>query len=542
MFLNLFANKAAKCLEQTSNYNIILYSCLIIYTLKYNSIMGFLKRLFYEKPELFEKHKIYESQYKRGRIYWGLGIEHELYLEFEKKQLVSKRDFLTKHKEERYSVDYFASYKPDALKTAMKQIVSDISSDFIELPILLKSHSFARTDAKNEPVTLYTKESKLNPNFSGKTFLETLQDCDRYFKDSHDIKWTFDGDIIEFPTRKFYNVTLDKVLTELSGVKKEFIEHLNSVCEKEKIFQEYGRIKIMEKNHAFAKYMTNLKNVAMFNNGTLHYNITLPTELDHNGRIKDRVKFNNDHRKAIRAIQWLEPFLIGIYGSADPFSHLSSNLFSAASQRCAISRYIGLGTYDTDKMKRGKILMKYVDEIEFSKNDYWWFHQYYKENGYQKLNEIGMDINFNKHYNHGIEIRFLDHLSDEKDIAETFEFLIYLMDFVLESDWILSYENPGNSCVWNGLLLNVMKQGQNYVLSEEEAGFFKDMFFIEKPFLSNGLRDVFDGIFGHLIRRYTKVDIDMNIRYNGEFSKFTLKNERINTVKLMDSGLGCCPF
>jgi hypothetical protein len=521
------------------NCDVVLYTCVIIYTLNHRSIMAFLKNIFFEKPEIFGKHKIYKSQYKTGEIYWGLGIENELYLEFEKKTSVSKRDFLTKHKEERYSVDYFASYKPENLKTVMKKVAANITTDEIYLPILLKSHSFSKTDIKNEPLTQYTKEAKLNPKFSGKTFLETLQDVDPYFKDSYDIKWMFDGDVIEFPTRKFYKVRLDDVLNELSTVKQEFIDHLNGVCEKEKIFQEYGPLKIMEKNHGFAKYMTNLKNVAMFNNGTLHYNLTLPTELDSFGMIKNREKFVKDHRKGIRAIQWMEPFLIGLYGSPDPFSQLSPELFSAASQRCAISRYIGLGTYDTDVMKCGKILARFLDEIEFSKNEYWWFHQYYKENGYKKLNEIGMDINFNKHYNHGIEIRFLDHLSDEKDIAETFEFLIYLMDFALESDWILSYENPGASCVWNGLLVNIMKQGQNYVLSEEEAGFFRDMFFMEKPFLTNWLRDVFDGIFGHLIRRYTKVDIDMNIRYIGEFSRFVLKNEG---TKVMNSGLGCCPF
>jgi hypothetical protein len=190
-------------------------------------------------------------------------------------------------------------------------------------------------------------------------------------------------------------------------------------------------------------------------------------------------------------------------------------------------------------MQLGKILTIDVNKLKLNELEYWWFNKFYENNAYVKLDKIGMDINFNKHYNHGIEIRFLDHLSDEKEIAETFEFLIYLMDFALESDWILSYENPGSSCVWNGLLVNIMKQGQNYILSEEEAGFFRDMFFMEKPFLTNGLRDVFDGIFSHLIRRYTKVDIDMNIRYTGEFSRFALKNEGI---KVIDSGLGCCPF
>ena len=525
------------------NCNIIFYICLGIYILKSRRIMSFFKKIFYGKPNILEKHKIYEIQYKNDEVYWGLGIENEVYLEFDKKMSVSSEDFLKKQKEERYSLDYFSNYKPDLLPLAMQKVITDI----IELPILLNSHSFSKTDIKNQARTLFTIEKKSNPRFSGKTFLETLQENNPYFKDSYETKWVFDGDVFEFPTRRFYKTNLDDVLQELSNVKKEFIDQLNITCEKEKIFQEYGSLKIMEKNHGFAKYMTNLKNVAMFNNGTLHYNITLPTELDNMGKIKNVIKFNKDHHKAIRAIQWIEPFIIALYGAPDPFSKIStedSSLFSAASQRCAISRYIGLGTYDTDSMKCGKILTRTIDEIEFSKNEYWWFHQYYKENGYVKLDEIGMDINFNKHYNHGIEIRFLDHLSDDRDIAQTFEFFIYLMDFSLESDWILSYENPGASRVWNGLLLNVMKRGEEYVLTEEEAMFFRDMFFVEKPFLTNGLRDVFDGIFIHLIHRYTKLDKDMNIQQIGEFSRFTLKNKILNAnaVKKMDSLMGCCPF
>jgi DNA-directed RNA polymerase subunit beta' len=44
----------------------------------------------------------------------------------------------------------------------------------------------------------------------------------------------------------------------------------------------------MTDNNPFAIYMTNINNVAMFNNGTLHYNITLPTELDNNKKIVDK--------------------------------------------------------------------------------------------------------------------------------------------------------------------------------------------------------------------------------------------------------------
>ena len=53
------------------------------------------------------------------------------------------------------------------------------------------------------------------------------------------------------------------------------------------------------------------------------------------------------------------------------------------------------------------------------------FNKYYEDNAYTKLNDIGLDINFNKHYNHGIEIRFLDHINDNKKIYESFEFIIF---------------------------------------------------------------------------------------------------------------------
>ena len=69
----------------------------------------------------------------------------------------------------------------------------------------------------------------------------------------------------------------------------------------------------------------------------------------------------------------MEPLIISIYGTPDPFSYIvqsknsinqdiinNSLLFSSCSQRCAVSRYISLGTYDTTIMKIGKLL---VDDI-----------------------------------------------------------------------------------------------------------------------------------------------------------------------------------
>ena len=47
-----------------------------------------------------EKHKIYEEQYQKNSLYWGLGIENEIYLEFDKKKRFTKEDFIMNQKRE----------------------------------------------------------------------------------------------------------------------------------------------------------------------------------------------------------------------------------------------------------------------------------------------------------------------------------------------------------------------------------------------------------------------------------------------------------
>ena len=120
--------------------------------------------------------------------------------------------------------------------------------------------------------------------------------------------------------------------------------------------------------------------MSMFNNGTLHYNITLPTQLNENKLIKDKDKFYKDHQLAIKIIQWFEPFIISIYNTPDYFSTLENyekkEMYSKCSQRCAISRYIGIGTYDSDLMLSGKILTTSGD-IFFNNNN-WWYNKYHQ--------------------------------------------------------------------------------------------------------------------------------------------------------------------
>ena len=295
------------------------------------------------------KHLHYKNKYPKNQLFWGLGIENELYLEFTNKVSINKDNFIKNHSKERYSIDYYTNYKKQALEIAFNCLYNNLDKNY-ESVVLINSHSFTKTDSDNNPKTTYSKNPKPNIKFNGKTLLENLYESDEYFKNTEGTVWIFDGDTIEFVTQNFANVKLNNILEELDTNKSEFENKLQSNFEKLDLFKFNGKIKLMDNNHPWAIYMTNLNNIAMFNNGTLHYNITLPTLLDDESNIIDKDEFIANHKKGIIIIQWMEPFLIAIYGTPDPFYKIENlsnkNTFSACSQRCAISRYIGIGTFE----------------------------------------------------------------------------------------------------------------------------------------------------------------------------------------------------
>jgi len=450
------------------------------------------------------KYIKYKDLYEKNKLYWGLGIENEVYLECEKTKKVSKEYILKNKIRERYSIDYYSNYKDDF---GLVHYFYHEKED-MEVPFLINSHSFTKTDKNTNPKTMYTKLSEPNPEFEGETLIETLQKHNVYFKDNP--YWLFDGDTVEFATLNFFNEKLTNIINSLNNSKKVFIEKINTSFKELDIFKEFGKINIMKNNYPFGVYLTNMKNVGMFNNGTLHYNITLPTKLDNDCFIENKTEFINIHSKAIKIIQWMEPFLVAIYGSPDPLS-IHDNNFSKASQRCAISRYVSIGTYDNETMIPGKILTKKVSEF----GDYHWYNQYYKNNGYTKLNEIGLDINFNKHFNHGIEIRFLDHT---ELIDESFEFIIYLMDHILsiKNDIV----NPIKCVAWNKFVARIMKDGKDYILTSYEKDIYGSLFSIKIK--KDKLIDIYYEIYSILLLKFNKVKKGKYIPI-GMFSKLTME-------------------
>ncbi len=495
-----------------------------------------------------EKHNKYGNQYKPYSVFWGLGIEQEVYLEFENKQYISEHEFLHNHKKERYSVDYYSNYDLDILTEAFGEILRLSGSKILEIPLMLNSHSFTKADRYGEHETIYSTKREPNKKFSGKTLIKYLEEQDKYFN-QEDPTWIFDGDTIEFISVDFCNAKLSEILKEVEINKRIFMVKLNRLVEKNKIFSEYGKIKIMGQNHAFGKYLTNMDNIGMFNNGTIHLNITLPTKLNEDAKIKNKEKFISKHKNAIKLIQWLEPIIIAVYGSPDPFATLkeysNSNKFSNCSQRNAVSRYISIGIYDTDTMEPGKILTKPLESIPMSKLDYWWFNRFHKSSAYAKLENIGLDINFNKHWNHGIEIRFLDYIADKKLVQECFEFIIYLMDLSLESELeshISNLLNPIYVKDWNNFVYNVLVNGRDYNLSNKEKKIYNLIFSIEIK--KDNIVDVYYEIFSHLKKKFNKEFIEVNKKSNsigmgvgmgiplGSFSKFVLDNTQIEQKQM----------
>ena len=330
------------------------------------------------------------------------------------------------------------------------------------------------------------------------------------FVDLYELSFTFDGDTVEFITQKFYKASLKNVITELQTIKKNFIDNIQPIFP----FKEYGKISIMQKNYPMAVHLTNLKNIAIFNNGTYHFNFTLPTQLDEYGEIKDMNLFIKEHKNAIRILQLFEPVFIALYGSPDPFYEFS------ASQRCSMSRYIGIGTYDTEDMATGKIL--YIETNKLP--NYFWYHLYHQDSVYQKLDKVGLDINFNKHHHHGIEFRIFDYIENEKDLEQILEFIVYLFDHSLE------YENIDNivkTIQWNELTVNCIRHGKKTFIPSSQLFLFNQLFSLQLKHPIS-IIDLFNNIKNYLENKY---------KNNGKFSKYIIE-EKVEIKKKKDKK--CC--
>ena len=417
-----------------------------------------------------EKHKKYKKSYGSSEVYWGLGIEEETYVQFTKPIYVAAPIFRTCHNSERYSVKYFDNYK-ESYTIPLTQLFPD-TSGCIPVPLFMNSHGFQRMDVKGVHRTTYEKVPKPNPKFAGQSFFELLQLFQpKIFQEGYDTWFIFDGDTIEFMTQHFYKTSVKKCIKELIDYKKIFLQALNEYIQRNGIFREKGLLQYPPCNPGFVIHTTNPGNISMFNNGTYHINITLPTYLGISGEIVYPEKFRSDHQRFLRLVQWLQPFLVLDYGTPDPFSKVSK-VYSKASQRAAISRYIGLGTFDTVTMPEGKCNTLPLTQIPAALSEFWWYSKYHETSGYNALEALGMDINYKKHFQHGCELRFLDWFPENR-----LEKLLEILVCLAEASTVLPLAPPAPlQQSWNDCVLGIMTEGKEFCLSEPIQGAYEKHF------------------------------------------------------------------
>jgi hypothetical protein len=140
-----------------------------------------------------------------------------------------------------------------------------------------------------------------------------------------------------------------------------------------------------------------------------------------------------------------------------------------------MSRYIGLGTYDSETMDSGKKLDDY-DYLNTDKTPHY-FERLHNENikqTYFPSSKIGYDINYNKFKNHGIELRIFDYFPEEY-LGDVINFIILLCEHSLYK----KIEPPQKNKSWNNMAIQCIKRGSDTTISNDFYYLLKDVFDIQ---------------------------------------------------------------
>ncbi len=436
---------------------------------------------------------------QKNNYYWGIGLENETYMQFEESLLVSGAFIQEKIGCERYSIDYRKCYKSGNLALVLESLDKDKN---FKISRMINSHSLDKLDINYQHKTLaFTKPLIDNPEYLGKSILEVFLEDQPYNiqsmltqKNNPMGSVNFDGDSIEFVTKYFENRTISDSCEELKATKKLFIDKINqsSVLPEKLNFPKY--------NIGLNMFMSNQENIVLFNNGTYHFHITLPT-LTENSRIVDYPKFDETHSKAIYLLQWFEPFFIATLGSPDIMATISkkyqlNETFALGSMRNVMSRYTGVGTFNK-AMAKGKILTYQVEEfrklLKFNKEEnIWWRDQVELALGYELLSDIGLDFNQEKMYQSGFEFRSFDEFPSSylNDV---------LLAIVLICEHSLNLQNVmwgHDSIVWNNLVFKSLKNGFQTEINKAEKAELLDLLQLIDPSDANAeeLKNEFDDI------------------------------------------------
>ncbi|MEO7975528.1 hypothetical protein [Flavobacterium sp.] len=418
------------------------------------------------------------------KYYWGIGLENETYMQFEESLIVSGEFIQEKIGFEKYSIDYRKCYKPESLAPILKKAFG--WNENYKVSRMMNSHSLEKLDLNYQHKTLSpvkafvdTENGEVlaqpleNPDYLGKSIMEIFLEDQPYNIQSMITQRNktmgsvhFDGDSIEFVTKYFENRTIADSCKELKATKKLFLDKINESA------LLNGKLNFPDYNNGLNMFMTNQENLVLFNNGTYHFHITLPS-LTEDSRIVDYNHFEKTHANAIYLLQWFEPFFIATLGSPDIMGVISDKYsldknFTLGSMRNAMSRYIGVGTYNK-AMPKGKILTYNVDDfrklLKFEKEEnIWWRDQIETDMEYEMLSEVGLDFNQEKMYQSGFEFRSFDEFP-----AEYLNDVLFSIILICEHSLNLPDVQWGHdSAVWNNIVFKSLKMGYLAEISETE--------------------------------------------------------------------------
>jgi len=435
------------------------------------------------------------------KYYWGIGLENETYMQFEESLIVSGEFIQEKIGFEKYSIDYRKCYKPESLTPVLKKAF-DINENYT-VSRMMNSHSLEKLDINYQHKTLSpikplmdTETGEViaqpieNPDYLGQSIMEVFLEDQPYNIQSMITQRNktmgsvhFDGDSIEFVTKYFENRTIADSCKELKATKKLFLDKINESAVLD------GKLSFPDYNNGLNMFMTNQENLVLFNNGTYHFHITLPS-LTEDSRIVDYNEFNKTHGNAIYLLQWFEPFFIATLGSPDIMGVISDKYsldkkFTLGSMRNAMSRYIGVGTYNK-AMPKGKILTYKVDDfrklLKFEKEEnIWWRDQIEADMEYEMLSEVGLDFNQEKMYQSGFEFRSFDEFP-----AEYLNDVLFSIILICEHSLNLpDVQWAHDSKAWNNLVFKTLKMGYSTEINEDEKKEVLDLLQILNPSDSN---------------------------------------------------------
>jgi hypothetical protein len=427
------------------------------------------------------------------KYYWGIGLENETYLQFEESLVVSGQFIQEKMGRERYSIDYLKCYKEGSLENLLAKAF-DTNKNY-SVSQMMNSHSLEKLDIHFQHKTIQSAPPLLdNPDYSGKSILELFLEKQPYQiqsmltqKNNPMGSIIFDGDTIEFVTKYYENRTIQESFNELKASKKIFLDKLNDA----KILP--GLLTYPQYNIGINMFMSNQKKLVLFNNGTFHFHITLPT-LAEDSRIVDYAAFDQAHHKAIYLLQWVERLFIATLGSPDIMSVISDKFemeekFAGGSMRNAMSRYTGVGTYHKS-MPKGKVLTFPVDEfrklLNFQKEEnIWWRDRIESELCYELLSDVGLDFNREKLYQSGYEFRSFDEFPTEY-LPEVLHAIVLISEHAQHEEEI---EWASNNVIWNNLVFKTLTQGYKTEMTEEEKNEIVRVFKLPAS-LQNELQEV----------------------------------------------------